>query len=707
MDKAIRADFLRAIDVHKGGDFAAAESRYRALYDRAPHAKLAHMLALALYQQQRLDEALEWFERARAGSSGSPGPSLHVNYGSALLAAGRAKEAEAESRLALSTAPRHAGARLNLALALEATQRFGTAAAGFAALLDESEVAAVARRGLARSLLRAGRPDEARQAIASASEPDDAGDPENALVRGELALEAGSLADVEAALTIAAGAEVTRDRAWLLQARVAAMRRDSGTALTLLDRMRVHGHRGRAALLQSIDLLLERGELERCLADLLAWVEAHPRDAEVHSVYLRCAQFSTEFDAARLLEAHRRWAALHAEPAEFVAPRDRLPGEPLRIGWLSPAFRNGPVQTFFLATLNELERRGLGENILYNCNPRQEPSSAAFRAACRRWEDVADLDDGALTRRMRDDRLDVVVDLAGHGGGGRLSALARRAAPVQVTWLDSFGTTGLEAMDFVLTDAVSTPSGSESGFVERLLCLPRAKLCYAPPLPAQRPDGEARRLISLNHFAKLNDQVIAVWAEILRALPDWTLHLKSRGGDDAGVVSALRARFTRHGIDPVRIECSGYAGVSEALAAYRDAAIALDPFPYTGAANSCDALWMGLPLVTWPWDTALSRQGAMLLRALDREEWIARDASDYVAIVRNLAADGAARRRWSESAAALVRERIGNAEALAPELIAALERAWTLRARDGFAAVSSSDVRSSDPAQGAAAFPAS
>src|SRR5580765_6943676 len=123
----------------------------------------------------------------------------------------------------------------------------------------------------------------------------------------------------------------------------------------------------------------------------------------------------------------------------------------------------------------------------------------------------------------------------------------------------------------------------------------------------------------------------------------------------------MRNRFAQHGIDRARIECSGYASLPEALGAYRDAAIALDPFPFSGGANSCDALWMGLSLVTWPRDTLVSRQGASLLHALDRREWIARDAADYVAIVRNLATDLAERRRWSESAATQVAERLCDA----------------------------------------------
>ena len=681
MDDSTRLALARAVKDHQRGDTTAAESAYRALYAQRAHPEIAHLLAIALHQQRRFEESLPWFERARAGSS----LAFHLNYAGALLAVGRGREAEAESRLALALAPGHAGARLNLALALAAQQRFEAAAADFVALSAVPEVAAAARRGLVRCLLGAGQLQPARAALDAGGKSDD---PETSLLRGEVELGSGCLDAAQAALDVAAAAEITRDRAWLLQARLAHQRCDSSTALRLLDRALAGDDQHRAALLQSVPLLLERSEIASCLTRLQGWLAAHPLDVGTHSLYLRCAQFAPEFEAARLLQAHRHWAELHAAPAEFVAPRRRGAGEPLRIGWLSPAFRNGPVQTFLRATLHQLGQQGLSYNVLYNCSPRHEASATPLRAAGQRWEDVADLDDTALVQRVRADGIDVLVDLAGHARDGRLTALARRVAPVQVTWMDSFGTTGIDAMDFVLTDPVSSPPGSESGFVERLLHLPRCRFCYEPQAPAQRPDPAARRLISLNHFAKINDAVLAVWAEILRALPEWTLYLQSQGGDDRAVVERLRNRFAQHGVDPLRIECSGYTPVAQALAAYRHAAIALDPFPYSGGVTSFDALWMGLPLVTWPQDTLISRQGASTLRALDQGDWIARDAKDYVAIVCGLAADPAARQRWSTIAATRVAERLGDPHQFAADLCAVLNRAWSLRAGEGFAAVS-------------------
>jgi protein O-GlcNAc transferase len=680
MDEATRQAFARALELHREGDPAAAAEAYRTLYSQAAHPKIAHMLAVALHQQQRSNEALAWFERAQA----RPSAAFHANYAAALLAVGRSAEAEGQARLALAAAPGHAGARLNLALALEAQQRFDAAAAEFGALVSETPVGAIARRGRIRCLLLVGEIEAARAALGEPAESDDA---EVSLLRAQIDLEDGRLDTAQAALARAAEAPSTRVQAWMLQARLEQQRSHRGTALGLLDQA-LADDGGKPAALQAIQLLLECGRVTACLERLQRWIDSHPGDAEMHSLYLRCLQYASSSDAGRLLAAHRQWAQAHALPAEFVAPRPRAENEPLRIGWLSPAFRNGPLQSFFLATLRELGEQRLCENVLYNCSARHEASSHAFRAAGDRWEDVAGLDDGLLVQRIRGDGIDILVDLAGHARGGRLSALARRAAPVQVTWLDSFGTTGVDAMDFVLTDRVASPPGSESGFVERLLHLPRGRLCYLPPLPAELPDPASRRFISLNHFAKLNDQVIAVWAEILRALPDWTLHLKARAGDDAIVIERLHERFAQHGVAARRVGCTGYGTVAEALGAYRCAAIALDPFPFAGGANSCDALWMGLPLVTWPRDTLISRQGASFLHTLGCHSWIARDAGDYVAIACGLAADVAVRRRWSEIAAARTGEHLSDAGAFAVDLIAALRHAWNVRAGEDFRAAS-------------------
>ena len=182
----------------------------------------------------------------------------------------------------------------------------------------------------------------------------------------------------------------------------------------------------------------------------------------------------------------------------------------------------------------------------------------------------------------------------------------------------------------------------------------------------------SQRLVSLNRFSKIGDSVVAVWSEILRALPAWTLMLKASGGDDRDLPTLFRTRFAAPGIAPERVEVEGSGTYAMAMHTYQNAAIALDPFPFTGCATTCDALWMGLPVITWPHETIASRQSASLLEAAGKPEWIAADADDYVAIAVRLALDDAARRDWRAQARQRLRPALCDARRLAQELIDAL-----------------------------------
>ncbi len=193
------------------------------------------------------------------------------------------------------------------------------------------------------------------------------------------------------------------------------------------------------------------------------------------------------------------------------------------------------------------------------------------------------------------------------------------------------------------------------------------------PLQHQRLEGlQSKRLVSLNRFGKLNDSVLAAWAAILRELPEWNLLLKGQGGHDTGVADVLRTRFQSHGIAGERIEIAGAGPYAEAMETYQDAAVALDPFPFSGCSTSCDALWMGLPVITWPRDTMASRQTAALLQSAGRAEWIANDAADYVARAVKIAHDEATRREWRMTSRDIVRPAFCDPQRFAQELLGAL-----------------------------------
>ncbi|WP_407702956.1 O-linked N-acetylglucosamine transferase, SPINDLY family protein [Thiorhodovibrio frisius] len=238
------------------------------------------------------------------------------------------------------------------------------------------------------------------------------------------------------------------------------------------------------------------------------------------------------------------------------------------------------------------------------------------------------------------------MDLSGHTAGSRLSVFAHRPAPVQLSWLGYFATTGLTTLDAVLLDPWHAPEGTEAQFVEPILRLPAGRWCYQPvpwaPKELSPPPAERNGWItfgSFNNTAKLNDGVYDLWARILAVVPDSRLILKWRTFNDAALRQRVTQAFVARGIAAERIELRGPSFHADLLKEYAELDIALDPFPFTGGLTSCEALWMGVPVITWPQARVVSRQTHAVLHQIGLRELSASDADSYVRLARDLAAD--------------------------------------------------------------------
>lgn len=257
---------------------------------------------------------------------------------------------------------------------------------------------------------------------------------------------------------------------------------------------------------------------------------------------------------------------------------------------------------------------------------------------CRAWGDTE------LAQQIRQDQIDILVDLSGHTAGSRLSVFALRPAPIQVSWLGYFATTGLNTIDAVLLDDVSTTAATQNTFCEQIIKLP-SRLCYSPapftPEVAEAPYKTNGYITfgSFNNTAKLNAEVIRVWAQILHEIPDARLILKWRTLNDKPYKEALLGQFAQYGINISRIELRGPSFHADLLKEYADIDIALDPFPFTGGQTTCDALMMGVPVITLAQERPVSRQSASILSACGLEQLISTDISAYIKTAVNLASN--------------------------------------------------------------------
>jgi predicted O-linked N-acetylglucosamine transferase (SPINDLY family) len=261
------------------------------------------------------------------------------------------------------------------------------------------------------------------------------------------------------------------------------------------------------------------------------------------------------------------------------------------------------------------------------------------------WRSLVGLPDDAALALILNDGIDILVDLSGHTAKNRLPLFAQRAAPIQVSWLGYFGTTGLRAMDYLLMDQWAVPIGEEHGYVESIVRLPHGRFCYAPPdyapLPVDPPSLRRGYVTfgSFNNIAKVGPDVIAMWADVLAANPSSRLLLKWKTLDDETVRSSVSAAFAAAGVAEGRLELRGFSPHSDMLAQYGDIDIALDPFPFGGGLTSCEALWMGAPVLTMPGDRPASRQTAGFLAAIGLSNCVVRSPAEYVRLAAALAAD--------------------------------------------------------------------
>lgn len=466
-----------------------------------------------------------------------------------------------------------------------------------------------------------------------------------------------------------------------------------GRALYLLGELDAAEHHCRRAVAMNPALASAHNNLGNVLKtkhDLAGALSAYrhaiavdPQHVGAHSNLLAALNYDPSATRQDLLEESRRWAAKHDSNVPTYDTYDNAPDpeRPLRIGFVSGDFREHPVARLIEPCFRAHDRAD-AHFIAYSDAARSDAVTEHLKALADEWHNTFGLTDTMLAERIRHDCVDILIDLAGHTAGNRLLVFARRPAPVQCTWLGFPSTTGLDAVDYLLTDSVVDPEGEPVFCTEEPVRLPWLA-CYWPdaaapptnPLPAASKGYVT--FGCLNNPAKYNEHVVALWARLLRSLPQSRLLLFRHTLRGARRKSLIE-QFRQQGVSSERISTFNAlpAGVHH-LAVYHDIDIALDPFPWTGHATTCEALWMGVPVVTLRGSTRASRLSASVLTQAGQEGWIAESGGQYIQIAQTLADDLARLGRIRhELRQHLQSSPVCDAQAMAAALHEALRRMW-------------------------------
>jgi predicted O-linked N-acetylglucosamine transferase (SPINDLY family) len=392
---------------------------------------------------------------------------------------------------------------------------------------------------------------------------------------------------------------------------------------------------------------LNRGYIDTAIEELRAASRLSPTYLPAQSCHIIALHSSDRIGPEEIAATIRDWGARFSEERRTPA----LPGadlgtgrpEPLRVGFVSGDFRVHSVSHFFEPILDARNRDAF-MYFLYSNSHLQDAVTARLRASADTWRDVWQLTDEALAEVIRSDRIDILVDLSGHTAPNRLTLFARRAAPVQITYLGFPASTGLAAMDYRITDGVTDPPvPADEWHSERLLRLPDSQWCFRPygaasppgPLPAR--EAGFVTFGAFNNLTKASDTLLACWVQILLQLPNSRLRLTRIRSDQRS--AEIVSLFRKSGVAPERIECVPYAKDPPHGQQFAGVDIALDNYPYNGVTTTCESLFFGVPVVSLYGRNGVSRSGLSLLKTLGLDELAASTPERYVEIAVSLGSD--------------------------------------------------------------------
>jgi predicted O-linked N-acetylglucosamine transferase (SPINDLY family) len=628
--------FQLAVQYHQAGQLPQAEQLYHQVTQADPqHVQAVCNLGVIAMQSGWLERAMQWYQQAiTIDPNFGEG---HFNLANAYSRTGQLEAAAASYRETVRLRPTLSAGYVNLGRTLVQLGRLEEGLAAFEQNLKLDPKSAEAHTYIANAKSRLGRQEEAFAELREALR-----------LNPECAEAYYSLASMQSAQGKLDDVEKNLRQVVAIRPNFVEAHNNLGITLEAQGKLDEAASALQQALYWNPNFLpaytnlglvrLAQGKLEDATHSLNEALRLKPDFMAAHSNLLLVLNYDPKIGPRDLLEAHREWERRHARVAPLgPAPDlDRSPDRKLRIGYVSPNFSKHPVAAFIEPILANHDPQQV-EAIGYAEAPIPDATTERLKGLASGWCPTAGMTDEQVAQRIRADRIDILVDLAGHAGSSRLRVFAFKPAPVQVTYLGYPNTTGLTAIDYQLTDAVIDPPGDEAYHSEQLARLPGCFCCYAPPpdAPPVAPSPARRQGFvtfgSPHNLAKLNANVLDLWAKVLRAVPTSRL-LIFRHTLGGSTKQELLRQLVQRGVAAERIEMrSRLEGSQDFLHVYDHFDLTLDVFPWCGHTTACESLWMGVPIVTLYGARRAGRMVASVLRSVGLPELIAETPEQYVA----------------------------------------------------------------------------
>ncbi|KPA15712.1 O-linked N-acetylglucosamine transferase, SPINDLY family [Candidatus Magnetomorum sp. HK-1] len=391
-------------------------------------------------------------------------------------------------------------------------------------------------------------------------------------------------------------------------------------------------------------ILKDQGKNRRAYKVFCQLVDQQENFIEAHSNRLYLLHYLHEKSPEFIFQEHLNFGKKLLGHKNNLNKIKKNPNEKrIRVGYVSPDFRNHSVSLFFESVLRNHNPEHF-DVFCYSNVSKPDNVTTSLQSLNVNWRNIYGLSDELVCKQIENDCIDILVDLAGHSANNRLMIFAHKPAPVQVTYLGYPNTTGLSTVDYRITDMISDPPGTDKLYIEKLIYIEPCFLCYLPPKETHKnilkEKNSTLTFGSFNNIGKLNDTLLSTWSSILKKMPDSKLILKSGGFTGTDIKSYWRDKFIKHGVSDHQLEFLGYIPDSDDhLSAYHSIDIALDTFPYNGTATTFEALWMGTPVITLAGNSHVSRVGCSILKALGLKDLIARSQEEYISKAIGLAKD--------------------------------------------------------------------